>query len=167
MKKQDQAEEKVFAKETITGDEITLAADTLVGDLRDAILGRIRNMQKPWEQCNESEQRNIVEQITNAAKHLTTGAVNIIAANGRKTIVCQLGKMEVEKGVIKSKISTKCTEETLLELNEAQDKTIFIIAGDAAAYEGEKAPAEIDPDQPDLERNIKARASKANSSKAA
>jgi hypothetical protein len=152
-----------FSREQIDEKEIVLAADTLVGDLRDALLGRVRNMQKPWEQMTEAQQRDVVEQITNAVKTLVTSAVKVIAANGRRTIMAKLGKIELDANMIKARIETKKTDETLLELSAAQALTILIIAADSSEFTGETAPAEIDPDQPDLENNINRAASGAKS----
>lgn len=155
------------AKEKITDEEMKLASDTLVGDVRDALLGRIRALQKPWEKCTESEQRDIVEQMTNVAKHLTSNAVRVIAAKGRETIVAHMHALKIDKGVLEAKITTKAIPETALSFMDAQGHTILIIAADSAAYEGEQNPVEIDPDQPDLEKAIAAKSSKAKSSKAA
>ena len=166
-KKTETEENKTFAKEDISNEEINVAAETLVGDLRDAFLDRIKRQPKPWEQCSEAEQRDLVEHTTKFCKHMVTHAVKLIAANGRRTIVATLGKIELDSGLIKCRLETKITPETLLELSAAQDMSVLVIASDAAEFEGERAPAEIDPDQPDLEKQIAAKASKAKTSKTA
>ena len=165
-KKGDKAEEKTFSHDKITDKEVEIAAETLVGDLRDALLGHIKTLQKPWQQMSETQQRDLVASMTNAAKHLTSRAVKLIAANGRKTIVAHLHEMKIDKGVLTCKVTTSSTDETTLELKAAQNKTVLIIAGDSAEFEGEKKPAEIDPDQPDLEKNILAKTSGAKVAKA-
>jgi hypothetical protein len=139
-----------------------MAADTLVGDLRDALLGRLRTMKKPWEQLSEDEQRGVVEQFTTAAKHLTTRAVRLIAANGRQVILAQVEKVEIKDGL---KTVLKCAkqEETMLALGNAQGHTVLIIAADAAEYEGEREPVEIDPDQRDFEDRLKRKSSNVKS----
>jgi len=139
--------------EKVVEKEINLAADTLVGDLRDAMLGRIRAMKKPWEQMNESEQRDTVEQFTNASKHLTQRAVELIAKNGRNTINATLESFTVKDGV-KCVIKAPTTEEAILQLTHAQGHPILLVASASAQYEGERAPVALDPDQGDLERKL-------------
>lgn len=165
-KSTEETTEKNYAKEDIAEKEVTLASDTLVGDLRDAMLGRIRSMKKPWEQMSESEQRDCVEQFTNAAKHLTTRAVKLIAANGRQTITAQVEKVEIKDGL---KTVLKCAkqEEIMLMLGNAQGHTVLIIAADAAEYEGEREPVKIEPDQRDFEDKLKGKSSNVKSKAAA
>jgi hypothetical protein len=153
-KKAERAEEITNGKESITEKEINLATDTLVGDLRDAMLGRLRASKKPWEQMSEAEQRDVVEQFTNAAKNLVKKAVTLLAANGRDTIVGHMHEIKIAKGLLTAKVTTRATDETTLMLKAAQDKTILIVAADSGEYEGEKAPVEIDPDQSDLESRL-------------
>lgn len=136
-------------KEDVKDDEIQLAADTLVGDLRDAVIGKIKTLKKPWEKMSESEQRDTVQQVTNACTHLTKRTVELIAKNGRHTINATLESFTVKDGV-KAVIKAPTTEEAILQLTQAQGHPILLVASASAQYEGERAPAKLDPDQSDM-----------------
>lgn len=160
-KKEDAAEELHSAHEMITDEEQSLAADTLVGDLRDAILDRLRNMQKPWPQCSESEQRDIADHAQSVAENLTKRAVQIMAAKGRMTIAADLVQYTQKKGIIEAKIKTKATSDTARSFFESEGMTVLLVAADASEFEGERNPPDIDEDQGDLEASIAAKTSKA------
>lgn len=154
-KDDDQVEKRGISatNEKVTETEVSVAADTLVGDLRDALLGKVRSMKKPWEKMSESEQRDTVEQLTNAAKHLTKNAVLAIAANGRNTIHAKLVSFNGKDG-LKAIVEMPMTDEALLQLAHATGRSILLVASGHEQYEGERNPAEIDPDQGDLERKL-------------
>lgn len=53
---------------------------TLMGDLRTAILDRLRAMPKPWTVMSEGEQSDLIAGCERVAVHLVTEATRIVAA---------------------------------------------------------------------------------------
>lgn len=123
--------------------------DTLYGDLRDAILDRLRAMPKPWTVMSETEQTEMIEGVERAARHLVYSAVNLIAANGRPVIRAQVEQCTAKDG-IKAVLRVSQFDELRHELFDAVGKSALIVVADAEPYLGEKEPAKPDPDQPTL-----------------
>lgn len=148
----DEVEERKssHAHEQVSVKEVDLASDTLVGDMRDALLDRIRNMKKPWQQMTESEQQDVVLHMSDIAKHLTRRAVELIAQNGRETINATVESVTV-KGGLKVVVKAHKTRETVAALSDAEGHPILLVAASSLAFDGERGPAETDPDQGDLE----------------
>jgi hypothetical protein len=72
-----------------TAEPITeLAADTLRGGLRDAMLSWFKASPKPWAQMGEREQRDIADSADSCARQLGQ-ACQSIAAIERAVIVAQ------------------------------------------------------------------------------
>jgi len=140
-----------YSREEVDTQEADLAAETLRGDLRDAMLDRFRNTKRPWAAMTETEQREVADQFDAAARHLVQEATRIIAAGGRQTIVATVDSITVKDG-IKVVAKVPMTEESLLQLGLAQGHAILIVAASSDQYSGESNPPEIDPDQQDFER---------------
>ena len=51
-----------------------VALETLGGDVRDALLTRVRSMTIPWGHLNEDEQNDVNSQMTDCAKDLVRRA---------------------------------------------------------------------------------------------
>lgn len=85
-------------KDDVDMDELKL--DTLSGDLRDAMLMRVRDMKRPWSMMTEQEQRETAKGLETAARHLVRGTIRLLT--------------------------------------------------DYETFMGEREPAEVDPDQPEL-----------------
>jgi gas vesicle protein len=136
--------------EEVSENEMDIAAETLSGDVRDAILDRIRNLQKPWQQMVEYEQRTLTSDINNVAENLVRKAVNIIGRQGRTVIQATLEKITIKDG-IKAEISVSQFSEHRHQLCDSQGKAILIVVADAEEFTGERGPAEIDKDQGEIE----------------
>lgn len=127
----------------------TLKKETLFGDVRDALLDRIRNLKKPWQKMTEAEQRELVEGVERGVKHLIQQMTTIIAADGRKTLVGTLDSIAV-KGGMKAVIKLSKSDKNRHELVDAEGKEVLVVVADAEPYLGEESPADIDRDQMDM-----------------
>lgn len=129
----------------------TIAAKVLTGDMRDFMLDRLRHEQdkRPWNKRSEEEQRVTVAAVEAACSAMVTKAVEIIAASGRRTIKATLSKVLIKDG-ISAQIEVSRHDERRHHLVDAQGSTVLIVVADSADFEGERAPAEIMPDQGDL-----------------
>ena len=125
---------------------MTLARQTLTGDLRDAMLDALRNIPKSWKRMTQDEQREWIDIITRRDDALTANAVNIIAADGREVVTVELEKVE-RRDTIRGTFSCHWRPETWIALGAAQGGTIQIIPASVDPYSGEQSPANPDPDQ--------------------
>ncbi len=127
----------------------SVESDTMFGDVRDAILDRIRNLQKPWQQMTEREQRDMVESVSIVARSLVSRAVALVSKDGRRTIEAQIESVTIKDGV---KAVLKCSKKAddIHELSECVGSLVLVVTNSAENYMGEKAPAKVDPDQPQL-----------------
>jgi hypothetical protein len=130
-------------------DAIELETETLSGDVRDAILNKFRNQQKPWQQMTEAEQSMFNNSIDSTARYLVTQAVKLVAAEGRKTIAAVVDSITVKDG-IKATVTLPKSDEQRHNLIDSQGQTVLIVVVDTEKFNGEKEPAPVDPDQPEL-----------------
>lgn len=129
---------------------VEIARKTMTGDLRDALLQLFKDRQKPWAQMTEAEQRSAAAVLESACFNATRRAVGIIAADGRKAISATLKKAVVKDGAIEGTVVLSRHDEQRHALFDAQGSSIIITIADAEAYSGERKPAEVQPDQPDM-----------------
>ena len=128
---------------------ITLAADTLRGDTRDAILGWLKTLQKPWSQMSEVEQRDLAGAADRFSGSLVKQACQIIAAGERPRIVATLVEYK-EKDGVEAKLKLASKGEIVAALHEACGREVLIVTSGAEEFLGEESPAEIDADQPGI-----------------
>lgn len=159
-------QEKTSAVEKITQKEQDIASATLVGDLRDKVLGIVRTQQKPWQQLTEAQQKETVDLVVKQCTDLVQKAVKIIAANGRHSMRAKLEHISIKK-LIEGKITVHNTKENRDLLGDASGLDILLVTSDATQFEGERKGVDIQPDQADLERDIVKKSSNAKTSNSA
>lgn len=127
------------------------ARHTLTGDLRDCLLDFMKHEKNPlpWNMRPESQQREVIEKITKCVQTAVEKVVNIIAADGRTTIVGKLEKLTIKDG-IKAEISLGQSDPQRHSLIDSQGDVVLLVVANADAYTGEKKAALPDPDQPRL-----------------
>jgi hypothetical protein len=132
---------------------VSVAADTLSGDLRDFILDRLRHEQskQPWHMRSEDDQRDTVHTVEAAVREVVTKAVTVIASAGRRTIAATLEQVTVKDGIVGKLVMSK-HDALRHALFDAVGSRVLIVVADAEEFEGEKAPVDITPDQGDIER---------------
>ena len=128
-------------------------AGTLAGELRDAMLTRFRDMQKPWAQMSEDEQREFSEGINFAARSLVRGAVRAVTKFEWPRCIVHLGEIKIvggEKARIEGKVVASNFEENRNVLGDHVNTDVLLICVDSDSFMGERDPVQIDPDQPEL-----------------
>lgn len=128
-----------------------MATTTLTGDLRDFILDRLRHEQnkQPWHMRSEADQRFTVNDVETAVRYAVARAVEIIAAKGQNAIKATLTQVTFKEG-IKASIELSSSEPMRHVLADATGGKIVIFVADPEQFDGERAPAEVIPDQGDL-----------------
>lgn len=129
--------------------EHDMATDTLKGDIRDFLLDSIRHVRKPWPAMSEGEQEDAIERATNAAQTFTEKCVAVVAARGTKFMIGKLDSVTAKDG-IKAVIKLSSKDEMRHELLDAQGQQVVVIPTDVEFFCGERGPADVDADQPDL-----------------
>jgi hypothetical protein len=130
--------------------QIDLNTDTLSGDVRSAIMDKVRG-NSMMAMLTEAQQRAFAHEIDELARYLVREAVNLIAADGMPVIRAKCGEVKRRKdGDIEAKFGPKGDDEQRHQLFDATNSPILVIVADHERYIGEQAPEPIDPDQPGL-----------------
>jgi hypothetical protein len=136
-----------------TGSVSELQIESLAGDLRDAMLMRIRDIKRPWSMLTEEEQYDMANGLELAAKELVRGAVRLLTAWEWPRVVVKMDDVKIFGGD-KSRIEAKIVAHNIADyrdvLGEHAGQTVMLLAVDSETFLGQRAPVPIDPDQPDL-----------------
>lgn len=128
-----------------------LNTDTLSGDVRSAIMDKVRGTNMSWGMMSEGQQRTFSHEIDELARYLVKEAVSLIAADGMPVIRAKCTGVNHKKGgAIEAKLELGGADEQRHELFDAVDSFVTIVVADHDRYIGEQQPEPIDPDQPDL-----------------
>lgn len=141
-----------MAKKLNSGGDFELAADTLSGDVRDALLMQIRDLKRPWSALSEAEQREKVNLMEAAAKDLVRSCLRLVNDYPHPHAVVRLGEVKIcggDKG-IESKISAQNVESHRDVLGEHVGSLCMLLMVDSETFFGERDAPDIDPDQRDL-----------------
>lgn len=125
---------------------LKVARETMTGDLRDAALQWIKQLQKPWQQLSEADQRIVIESVTKGAAFAVARAVDILAAGDFVTIDAALEQYS-EKDGLKATLTLIATDESVLALHKAKGTRVRLVVSDARPFDGERKPAKPEPDQ--------------------
>ena len=125
--------------------------DTLMGDIRDAMLTRFRVQKKTWHMMVEDERNDLVSGMELAAKDIVRRVVRMVTDYPFQRCVVSLGEVKIggQKG-IEAKISAQNTTEARDVLGAHVGMMATLVMVDSAAFMGERAPVEVTPDQAPL-----------------
>ncbi len=128
-----------------------IARSTMVGDIRDAMLDEIQHgvRGRAWEQLTEAEQRDLAHRVEGRAQSVVAAALELLLADGGSS-----AKVTVKKVTIADNIDLQCTAArtpaNLLLLGDTPGAIVMLAVADPARYGGERAPVDVQPDQPGL-----------------
>ena len=128
-----------------------LQLETLSGDVRDAMLSRIRMMKTSWALCTEAEQAEIANGLELAAKNLVRGAVRLLTAHEFPHAVVTLGEVKIggSKG-IEAKLTCQNIELNRNVLGDHVGQMVQVVMIDSDSFIGERDGVDIQPDQGDM-----------------
>jgi len=124
-------------------------ADTLSGDIRDALLTHLRAIRVPWAMLSEEEQAEHIAAISNTAEHAVRRIVGLVAGGGMPAVIGTISKFTV-KNDIKVEFLVSSLVANICALAEHGKASAVLVLSSAADFIGEHAPAKPDPNQPDL-----------------
>lgn len=136
--------------------EVDVDTETLAGDVRDAMLTRYKQMPAPWSHMTQEQQNMLAEGAAYDARRLVEEAVQAVTAYEFPRAVGKIAKMVVipkqgeRPGRIECPVHFQLIPENLGVLGTEVGSMVAVIMVDSAAFKGERAPVQTDPDQPDL-----------------
>ncbi|MEN3208616.1 hypothetical protein PUR23_01040 [Methylorubrum populi] len=129
-------------------EERELAADTLRGDVRDALLTHIRDLEKPFSLLSETRQRDIIEAIDRTAQHVVRGSVDIIANQGFPAIDVRVSsKGKWGDGSIELTVGAAFSQSNANKISEHGAGAAVLVLAEPGEFFGERRAARPDPDQ--------------------
>lgn len=125
--------------------------DTLMGDLRDVMLMRIRTLRKPWQQMSEAEQTDCANGVELGAKEIIRKTVRMLTSYDWPHTVVSLGQVTIkgEKG-IEAKIECSNIQHNREVLGEHVGQMVMVMMVDSDTFMAARAPVQIDRDQPEM-----------------
>lgn len=127
---------------------ITLASETLMGDLRDFILDRLKHKHNPlpWQMLPEGDQIETIREVESACRTWVHRAVTLIAANGQKVARGQLIKFQAKDG-IQMQINLAGSDSMRHDLMDAVGSTVLITIADVEEFQGTRGDVKVNKDQ--------------------
>jgi hypothetical protein len=132
-------------------DIVTLAAETMTGDLRDFLLDRLKHHHNPipWQLQPEREQRETIRQAEVAARAWVDAAATLIAADGAKAARGSLIKLQSKDG-LQLQVNIPAASPLRHELMDAVGSTVLVTILDPEKFAGERASVPVTKDQRDI-----------------
>lgn len=129
---------------------VEIARRTLTGDLRDVMLRLLRDTfgYKAFRDLNESEQRIALFELEATIQAGVKRALEIMAAAGFTAIEASVEGIAIKKGV---KLALETDHADLHEVAELSGKRVLVVPVSLEEFQGEQKPAEIIPDQPEMD----------------
>ena len=122
------------------------AAETMHGDLVNAVLDELRHAQDVWQKLGEVEQQEVIDRVRNRTRSLIEQCVQLIAIQGFTRLRAKLDAITVKDG-LKAVLTLSQYSESRHELIDAQGTTVFIVLADADVFIGSTDGIKADPDQ--------------------
>ena len=132
--------------------EFNPALNTLCGDLRDVMLGRIRTTRKPWAQMTEDEQTDLANGVQLAASDMVRRMVRLMSTHKWPHAVVKLCEIKIGgTNGIDIKMTCPNIQENREVLGDHVNTMVQVVMIDSDQFMGETAPVDIRPDQPELQ----------------
>lgn len=130
---------------------LDLKLETARGDVRDFLLSRLKDWKKPWAKMSEREQRDEAASCSLHAVDLLRELTTLFSGHEFPTVEVQVGKLGLKDNIITSEIRAARSDPNLLAIANAQASgPLVLVLASAQDYMGQRAPAAIMKDQPDL-----------------
>lgn len=110
---------------------------TLLGDVRDALLDRLRTMPKTWAEMSDQQQREMIDGCGRIATHLLTEAVRIIASQGFPTVNGKLVKAQV-KDAMQLQVDVSRHDQERLTLIDAVGRPVLLVVTEPEMFSGQR-----------------------------
>lgn len=136
-------------KDDNSAESVAMAADTIGGDLLNALMQEIRLLPDIWPKLPESEQEEIIDRLRARVGDNVREAARLIASAGRLTVVGELKKITFGDKVVATLEFGK-QDPTAMDLCHVQGMAVLLVVSASNAHIGGLDGVHGDPDQPDL-----------------
>jgi len=126
-----------------------LQTETLSGDVRDALLTHVRDMNVGWKFLSEKEQRDKIYAMTRCAETLVRQTINLVSNFEFPNLSVEVGVVKIDKA-LEIKLGALTTIQNITHLAEHGKSRAVLVLCDPEVFFGEQAPAEPDADEPAL-----------------
>ena len=131
-----------------------LEAETLTGDVRDALLMQLRDMKVGWTMLPEREQRDRIQAIEAVANTLVRQVISLTMSFDFPSLGVQIGDWRMrhtkDGPMIEVRLSMAGIETNGVKLLQHGGTAAVLVLADHQAFAGERAPAAATPDQSDM-----------------
>lgn len=130
---------------------LTLASETLRGDLRDFVLDRLKHDHNPlpWNLRPENEQRDTIDSVNRAIATWVWRACVLIASAGQQVAKGTLVKLASKDG-IQMQVNVAASDPLRHTLMDHVGSTVLIVIADPEEHMGQRGEVKINKDQPDM-----------------
>jgi hypothetical protein len=144
-------------------DRLLVQAETLRGDIRDALLTELKIGEKPWQQMNETEQERVIRRAENLATDIVNRAVVLVAHEGHPHLIGKVSKFTVKDG-LKIEFGAAGLADNIVKLAQHSGHGAVLVLIEPAKYVGQRKPAETDvigdlgiprPDEEQIQKFLK------------
>jgi hypothetical protein len=118
-----------------------LAADTLRGDIRDAILTEFKASPGVYSKLKENEQQRLIHRAADIADRLVTNAIDLIAERGLPALPITVGKITVDGSACKGAFECYADDENLLRIRHLQGSRAMFVLASPDRFKGEQKEA--------------------------
>lgn len=132
--------------------EFYFHAETLVGDLRDAMLAELKDVAdgKPWNERPEAQQRAVVDRVHSAARGMVNKAVLLMSNKGFASLHGELVQVQVKDG-FKAVVEIPRGADFRHELVDAAGKEVVLVLASSEAFRGTRGAVPITAHAPLLD----------------
>jgi hypothetical protein len=102
-----------------------------------------------WSKLNEQQQRDINAAVDQTAETIIAKLVKGIAAEGRETVTAKVESLTVKDG-LKLQLSAVHDHDSVVIIGDLVGKRVTLTAADEGDFNHQRAPAQLDKDQPEL-----------------
>jgi hypothetical protein len=127
--------------EATTDFDPQLAAETLRGDIRDAILGEFKAVPGAYPKLSEDEQQRLIHRAADIANRLVRDAIDVIAQRGLPALPITVGKITVDGSACKGAFECYADDENLLRIRHLQGSRAMFVLASPSRFNGEQKEA--------------------------
>lgn len=128
---------------------VAIAAETMLGDLMQLVIGELRAMPDVWQKLSEARQGDVIERVEKQCRDAVRQCIQIIATRGHTAIPGTLDSATVKDG-IKAVVKIALTDPHRHDLIDATGRSVIVIVADAAEFSGGSGEVKPDPQQPEF-----------------
>lgn len=131
-------------------DTIEIAAETMLGDMMQLVIGEMRALPNVWEKLSQDRQDEVIGRVQKRCADAVRQCVQMIATSGRTAIPGALDSVTVKDG-IKAVVKLSMTDPNRHELIDACGRGVIVIVADAAEFAGGADEIKGEPDQREMD----------------